>query len=78
MLFSFESERSLDKECLTYFFWHVSVVHHGDELLHEGWRAYLLVEGSAALIHDYVQQAKGEEDHLELAGLKPPFDRFCH
>ena len=79
MLSSFESEMfHIIVKKSTYFFWHIFVVHHRDELLHERWCSNLLVEWRTALVHDDIEKTKSEKDYLELICLEPSFDSLGH
>ena len=61
-----------------YLLWHLFVVHHRNELLHEGWCSNLLVEWCTALVHDDIEETKCKEDYLELIRLEPSFDSLGH
>lgn len=58
-------------------FWHFLVVHHCNELLHEGRCADLFVERRSALVHNDIEQAKRKEDDFERTLLKTALNLLC-
>ena len=51
---------------------HFGVVEHGHKLFKEGLVGDLTVEGSAAPVHQNVEQAQGEKDDSQLRHLQSP------